>query len=320
MSHSPISILPVSLCLTTLNEAATIGDCHAALLQQTALPQELVVCDGGSHDATVALLGEMSIPGCSIRVLSRPGASIARGRNEAIAAAMNDVIAVTDAGCIPEPDWLRRLTMPLLRDPAVMVVGGGYRFGAETPFERVAAAAEIRIEDLPADEFLPSSRSFALRRAAWAAVGGYDETLSFAGEDTDLCVRLRRAGHPIHLELDARVRWRLRPDPASYIRQHILYGIGDGEAGNKARWYAKVLVKHGMFWALAVSGLLHPLGAALLCIALLAYFVRLFRLYRWSPRAMDRAVAAFVLIGVKELSTLVGFFQGSWRRRSTRTM
>ena len=54
----------------------------------------------------------------SVTVVEEPGANIARGRNLAIAAATHDVIAVADADCRYDPDWLEHLLEP---------TGGGRR-------------------------------------------------------------------------------------------------------------------------------------------------------------------------------------------------
>ena len=83
--------IPVSLILTTLNEAAAIPLFLDGVRNGSVLPAEVVVCDGGSTDDTVALLrrAELDLP---LRVLEEKGASIARGRNIAIAAASCDVV------------------------------------------------------------------------------------------------------------------------------------------------------------------------------------------------------------------------------------
>ena len=44
-----------------------------------------------------------------ITAIRQPGANIARGRNVAVRAAAHDVIAVSDADCVLEPEWLQLL-------------------------------------------------------------------------------------------------------------------------------------------------------------------------------------------------------------------
>jgi hypothetical protein len=142
--------------------------------------------------------------------------------------------------------------------------------------------------------------------------------LSFAGEDTDFCIRLKNAGYEIELALDAVVHWRPRPTLGKFVRQHILYGIGDGEAGNNGYRYARVLLKHILLWSPAIAAFFQPAAAALLCVSFPAYFIKLFRLYGWNTVPAARALAAFVLVGIKEISAFTGYLRGSWRRFGTR--
>ncbi|MEK6572700.1 MAG: glycosyltransferase, partial [Chloroflexota bacterium] len=89
--------MKVSLILTVLNEGDHIRRLLDSVVKQSRRPDEVVVCDGGSRDNTVAVIQEYAdrLP---LKILSAPGANISQGRNVAIRAATGDVIAVTDAG------------------------------------------------------------------------------------------------------------------------------------------------------------------------------------------------------------------------------
>ena len=84
-----------------------------SLLEQTRLPDETVICDGGSQDGTVAILQEYigRLPG--LQIIEAPGVNISQGRNEAIAAAAGPIIATTDAGVRLDCKWLEQLVAPL---------------------------------------------------------------------------------------------------------------------------------------------------------------------------------------------------------------
>src|SRR6266571_1428649 len=95
----------ISLIVTVLDEAGTIDDLLASIRAQTLAPDEVVIVDGGSTDGTWQRLRDWAerVP---LRLVRAPGASIARGRNLAVEAAMGDIIAVTDAGVRLDPGWL----------------------------------------------------------------------------------------------------------------------------------------------------------------------------------------------------------------------
>jgi glycosyltransferase involved in cell wall biosynthesis len=312
-------ILPVTLALTTLNEEQALASFFSSVEGLTMLPAEISICDGGSRDGTVSMLRAWTPPdSCALVVTELMDANIARGRNEAIGRASHRVVAVTDCGCRLEPDWLERIVAPLLADDSVPAVGGGYRFDTLSRFEHIAAAAEMNVDDIPDEDFLPSSRSMAFRLEAWRAVGGYPEHLSFAGEDTAFCLSLLRAGFPIRLRRDAIVHWRPRPTLRSYIRQHVLYGIGDGEARSKTRVYAKIVLRYCAVFALAIAGTLHPAAWAVLAAGLIAWYSRLYRVYRWHATPLSVWLPAALLIVVKELSILAGFLRGSMGKEGMR--
>ena len=76
-----IIILPVSLVLTTRNEANTVAEFLRSVGTQTVLPAEVVLCDGGSTDGTVDIARSTKIPGVDVVVIENPGSNIAAGRD-----------------------------------------------------------------------------------------------------------------------------------------------------------------------------------------------------------------------------------------------
>lgn len=220
--------------MTVFNEEGSVGTLLDSLAGGSAWPSEIVVADGGSTDATVPAVTAWAkehreLP---VRLLtSSTRISIAAGRNLAIENAGQDLIAVIDAGCVADQHWLRQLTAPFFGTSSPDVVAGWYEPIVESEFhEKVARALVPTLQDVRPQSFLPSSRSIAFTRAAWRAVGGYPEHLRFAGEDTLFDVRLKRAGFRFRFAPDAVVRWRLRNDLPSLMRQYYDYGFGDGEA------------------------------------------------------------------------------------------
>jgi GT2 family glycosyltransferase len=65
----------------------------------------------------------------------------------------------------------------------------------------------------------------AVRRAPFEAIGGFRENL-LAGEDVDLCYRLRNAGWQLEYRDDAFVEHRGRNTVRELVRQHMGHGAG----------------------------------------------------------------------------------------------
>jgi glycosyltransferase involved in cell wall biosynthesis len=304
--------IPVSLILTTRNEAAQVPLFLDGVRAQTVRPAEIVVCDGGSADGTAELLRRLGAD-LDLRVVEEAGANIARGRNRAILASTQDILAITDAGCVIEPDWLERITAPLLQDADVDAVGGGYTLIGDSRVQRWTRAASLPLARQDPAEFLPSSRSFAVRRGAIEQAGLYPEHLTFAGEDTALVLRMKQQGARFVTRWDALVHWYPRPTLRAFLRQHYLYGLGDGEAHSNGGRYLRSAVKWTCLAALLLTALVSPWLLLLLPAALIAYFFHLSRMYHWHALPCGERIGGFLFIALKEWSMSAGWIVGRLR-------
>ena len=94
----------VSVIVPVYNDGQRIGKCIEALLIQT-YPQahfEIIIVDNGSNDNTRSVIEEHPV---KLLVEDRIQSSYA-ARNKGIKNAKGEVIAFTDADCIPAPDWI----------------------------------------------------------------------------------------------------------------------------------------------------------------------------------------------------------------------
>lgn len=245
----------VSVILTVLDEASSLPRLLDTLAGQTRLPDEVIVCDGGSTDGTRQLLeDEGRLP---LQVIHHPGANISQGRNLAIEAAGGDVIAVTDAGVRLDPRWLEAITAPF-DDPAVQAVAGGFVSAPETLFETAMGATVLpEMDEIDPAAFLPSSRSVAFRKRVWEAVGGYPEWLDYC-EDLILDIRMRQRFGPFVFVPQALVYFRPRSSLRAFWKQYWRYARGDGKAN---LWFERHLVRYGTYLLamplILIAGLFH---------------------------------------------------------------
>jgi glycosyltransferase involved in cell wall biosynthesis len=252
----------ISLIATVLNEGESIHRLMHSLLAQTRLPDEIVIVDGGSRDNTVALIQSYAdrLP---LRVLVEPGANISEGRNRAIAAAQGDIIAVTDAGVEVVPDWLEKITRPLIEDASCEVVGGFFNPEYTNLFELAMSATVLPLKDeINPATFLPSSRSVAFRKAVWQTVGGYPEWLDYC-EDLvfDLSLKQFLNNRTFAFEPEAVVAFRPRGSLRSFFKQYYLYARGDGKAD---LWRKRHAARYLTYWValpiiLWLGAAVHPL-------------------------------------------------------------
>ena len=319
---------PVALIMTVVNEGASMRTVLDSIAAQTRPPDTVVIVDGGSTDDTPAILQEYAAR-LPLSVIERPGCNISEGRNTAIAAvdAPAAVIAVTDAGTRLPADWLERITAPFA-DPAVQTAAGFFRADPHTPFEVAMGAAVLPlVDEIDPARFLPSSRSVAFRKGAWAAAGGYPEWLDYC-EDLVLDLNLRALYGPFAWAPEACVAFRPRGSLPAYWRQYYRYARGDGKADlwrkRHAIRYATYLIGVPLILALGLAW--GPLWWGLYLLGGAAYLRGAYRrlpavwgFYRGErpPDWRDR-LAAWLLIPVirvvGDLAKMAGYPAG-WRWR-----
>lgn len=318
--------LRVSLVATLLNEYGSLPQWLRGLRNQTRLPDECIIVDGGSTDGTLELLQAADLP-FPTTILVRPGVNISAGRNAAIRKASGDIIAVTDAGTEARPDWLARLVEPLESCPAVDIAAGFFEAEAGTFWEQTLVATTLPdAAEVDPDRFLPSSRSVAFRRA-WIEYGfGYPEWLDYC-EDVVLDLQLRRAGARQVFVPEARVRFAPRRGPVAFSRQYFRYARGDGKAGLFARRHAIRYVTYSGLLAVLARRRPHEIAVAgVLGAIYITPNVRRYR--RWNGAASPGIGCWLGVVGmigfqrlIGDVAKMIGYPVGLvWRARRDRSL
>jgi len=223
------------------NEAAFIERSLGAVLAQDYPVErlEVLVVDGGSTDATIALVAALAADAPHVRLLKNPGRIQARAMNVALDHAQGDIIVRVDGHTLIEPDYVSRC-VDHLRVTVAQNVGGPQRFAATTTLGRAIAAAYRSPFSVPSRftisqraEFVDTVYLGAWPRDVFAQVGRFDETLA-VNEDYELNYRIRRAGGRIFLTPDIRSSYYGRQTLRALWRQFFRYGA----------WKCRVLAQH----------------------------------------------------------------------------
>lgn len=207
----------VSVITPAKDAAATLPALLDALAAQDPVRGgfEVLLVDDGSTDATRAIAA--AHPAVT-RVLTTDGLGPGAARNAGVAAASGEVLAFTDADCVPEPWWLRE-ALAVLDAGADLVQGRVVAAGAVGPFDRT-----VRVEQLSP---LYETANLVVRRALFERVGGFQPWLSPTrskelGEDVWLGWRARRDGARIAFAPRAVVAHAVFPGtPRSYVVERL---------------------------------------------------------------------------------------------------
>lgn len=314
----------ITLIATVLNEGDNIGAWLASFQQQTRMPDEIIIVDGGSSDNTVAIM-ETYQDILPLRIIVEDGCNISEGRNIAMRAAQGDIIAVTDAGTQLTPNWLEDITQPLRENPKLGVSAGFFKAAPQTTFEAAMGATVLPLADeIDPTTFLPSSRSVAVRKSAALNVKGYPEWLDYC-EDLIFDLRLQATTQAFAFVPDAFVYFRPRGNFRAFWTQYYLYARGDGKAD---LWRKRHVIRYITYLValpllLVLAFFVHPLWWSVLLLGGVIYTWRPYQRLRVvmqsapdpSPLAWLQAIALVPMIRVVgDVAKMVGYPMG-WRWR-----
>jgi glycosyltransferase involved in cell wall biosynthesis len=230
MSEKNTEIL-FSIVITTKNEEKSITPLLDSLVKQSLKPTEIIIVDAQSTDQTINVLHswDKSHQQIKLQLIEAGAVNRSRGRNQGITAAANEWIAVTDAGCMADNDWLKELATASGLQQENEVVGGFYLPITRTIIERCFAwFTATDPQDLNAKGFLPSSRSIAFTKKAWKKVGGYPEHLTTC-EDL-VFARSLRSSTKMVINPRAIVYWHPPKSFGAFFKAIAGYARGDMEA------------------------------------------------------------------------------------------
>jgi GT2 family glycosyltransferase len=211
----------IAVCIISCNTRDLLQACLLSVTQEN--PGEIVVVDNASQDGSPEMV-EAEFPSVILRKNAHnPGYGTAS--NQAIAGCTAPYILLLNSDTLLEQNALEPLSKYLDQNPQVAVAGpalvgpDGKRqiscFPYPTPLELFLDTSNLTriIGAIPVlrDRYLRtwshtqirsvpwvSGAALAIRRAAFEAIGGFDELFFMYSEEVDLCYRLKNEGWEIH--------------------------------------------------------------------------------------------------------------------------
>jgi len=294
------------------NEGARLLACLASLRGQV---RRLVYVDSGSTDGSVAAALGLGAEVVTLDMGQPFTAARARNAGLALLAAdPPDFVQLVDGDCEVDPGWIAAARAAFAAHPAAVVVCGRRRerFPQASVYNALADAEWAT----PVGLARACGGDALMRYAAVQTVGGYRADL-IAGEEPELCVRLRAAGGEVW-RIDAEMT---RHDAAmrrfgQWWRRTVRAGhaFAEGAALHGApperHWVAEV--RRAILWGLALPGAV-GFGALIrpeVGLVLLVYPVQVVRLARRGGWVW----AAFTVLGkFAEGWGAAGYYLGRWR-------
>lgn len=201
-STSGISI-PASIIIATHNRCNDLLECLGSLEKDLQQRQdvEVIVVDDASNDDTSKEVEEQYPWVKVIRMETQQFASAAR--NAGARAAKGSLLLFLDSDGLVEPGWLETMLAADNGDTVLLGCPVDYEGGRVqgTPRRATFLGKSLRCRPERADT--GPSCNLGVPRKCFDVIGGFDEELPYYFEDSDLCIRARKAGFTFRYLPDA---------------------------------------------------------------------------------------------------------------------
>lgn len=251
MSRSDYKKKTLSLIVTVFNEAETIENFLASCFKQTLPFDELIIVDAKSTDATVKIIKNFAKKNAvSIRLFIREG-NRSVGRNFAVKKSCGQWLAISDAGCVLDKNWLKELSTEQNKTQA-QVVAGYYQGLATSAFEEASVPYFLVMPDrIQHSQFLPATRSMLIKKSLWEKLGGLNEKLDY-NEDYQFAHRLKNLDIKIAFSEEARVYWLPPRNILEFCQKIFNFAKGDAFAGLIRKKVYLIFLRYLIFFGILI--------------------------------------------------------------------
>ena len=319
-----IAIENIAVVIIGRNEGQRLLHCFESLLSQT---RKIVYVDSGSTDNSVNKAQQLGVEVVSLD-MSLPFTA-ARARNlgfNQVLSTFPDVnyVQFVDGDCLVYQDWLSSALTFLEHHKNVAVVCGRRKeIFPENSIYNMLCDIEW---NTPIGEAKACGGDALMRIDALKSVNGYREDL-IAGEEPELCVRLRKAGWRIWrldadmTQHDANIRhfkqWWKRTVRAGYA---FAQGSSIHGAAPELHWVAES--RRAMLWAAIIPMLIiicFFINPILGLVLLLVYPMQILRMTFKSSFPLKKAFLYSLFLVLGKFPEQVGQFKFIWNKLRNKT-
>jgi glycosyltransferase involved in cell wall biosynthesis len=193
--------MKISFVIPAYNEENYLGDCLDAITKETRgapYDSEIIVVDNASTDGTAAVAAKYP----EVKVVQEKEKGIVKARRAGYLASTGDLIANIDADTRITPGWLKKVMDAFAKDPQLVAFSGPFIY-YDVPrkvriitrtFYYVSFCFYLMTRFVFRVGSLLQGGNFVVRRQALEKIGGFDASIPFYGEDTDIARRMSKVG------------------------------------------------------------------------------------------------------------------------------
>lgn len=213
----------ISVIVPVYRDAGGLALCLAALSRQTypADRFEVLVVDNEPPPSRYGGL-VAALPG-RVRLVSEPTVGSYAARNRGVREAEGELLAFTDADCVPTPTWLEEAARRWNELPPASVIAGRIDLTYRGPRKSVAELFDAIFLGFPQERFamedhFAATANMICAREVFDLAGPFSES-TFSGGDYEWGRRAHAAGAGVHYAAGAAVSHPARASLASVFRK-----------------------------------------------------------------------------------------------------
>ena len=185
--------LKISLVICAYNEEKYLGDClDYAIKNSHAQFHEILVIDNASTDGTKVIAEER----LGVRVIREEKKGLTRARQRGFLEATGDILAYIDADTHMPEGWVERIFTEFRASDELACLSGPYVYYDISKFQQFL----VKVYWLFAMPiywmvgYMVVGGNFAIRKTTLEKMKGFDTTIEFYGEDTNIARRSAEFG------------------------------------------------------------------------------------------------------------------------------
>lgn len=193
--------MKISFIIPAYNEEGVIDKCLDSVikaLSNNPCDAEVIVVNNASTDNTRAIVSSYD----SVNIVDESRKGLVFARQAGFVASSGDILANIDADTILPDEWLPTVIKNFSEDKELLALSGPYVY-YDTPWYFRTATKIFYVIGFYIDNFnkfffnsgsMLQGGNFILRREALERIGGFDTSIEFYGEDTDIGRRINKIG------------------------------------------------------------------------------------------------------------------------------
>ncbi|MBI2476275.1 MAG: glycosyltransferase family 2 protein [Candidatus Taylorbacteria bacterium] len=186
--------MKISIVIPAYNEERYIGRCLSSIFREGGENfAEIIVVNNGSTDGTAEVVGKFS----GARLVSEPRKGPNAARQRGLLEVQSELVAYLDADTEIDKNWLPSAAKEFTRRPDLVCLSGPFFYWDLTRLESVLVRVYWYCLATPVYfllGYMAVGGNCVIKRDALRDIGGFDTSINFYGDDTNMARRLHKVG------------------------------------------------------------------------------------------------------------------------------